>query len=121
MSKECAYSSNKIFCYGGKPDNANYDNNIYSLDFNKINGGLVSDLIRQWTLVTVNKNPDVPINEYRYASQFIALPDGSMYFDGGYNEDHPLKAKTIAYNIENNTWSVLPSFNDVKNGGYRQT
>lgn len=81
--------------------------------------GPVTDMMKKWTQITVNKSPDVA--EYRYDSQFAVLPNGSMIFDGGYNEGDPLVAKTVAFDTEAYTWSVLPSFEDAKNGGYRQT
>ncbi|KAG2213447.1 hypothetical protein INT47_009121 [Mucor saturninus] len=117
----CVCSSNKIFCYGGKPDNANYDNSIYLLDLNNIDRGPVTDLMKKWTEITVGQSSSVPRNEYRYDSQFVALPNGSMIFDGGYNEGDLLKAKTVIFDIESYTWNILPNFEDAKNGGYRQT
>ncbi|KAG2213443.1 hypothetical protein INT47_009117 [Mucor saturninus] len=96
---------------------------MYELDLGNLPQGAVSDLVNNWTLVTPNLGPGVPPNEYRYNSQFVLLPDGSLFFDGGYNEDNPLVARNVTYNPKNNTWTVLPglSYSDTKNGGvYRQ-
>ncbi|KAI7893869.1 uncharacterized protein EV154DRAFT_549554 [Mucor mucedo] len=122
IGSNCAYTLNKIYCYGGKLENKHYDNSIYALDLNSLSPGPVTDLINKWTLVTVNPSPGVPQDEYRYASQFVQLPDGSLFFDGGYNENNPLVAQNITYNPQKNIWSVLPGpgYDDVKNGGYRQ-
>lgn len=113
---------NKIYCYGGKLENEQYMNDIYKLDLYSPSPVLVSDMMKKWTLVTVNPSSSVPQDEYRYASQFVSLPDGSLFFDGGYNENNPLVARNATYDTQNNIWTVLPgdSYNDIKNGGYRQ-
>lgn len=120
--KDCAFTFNKIYCYGGQLENKQYDNGMYALDLSNLSPGPVSDLIKQWTLITVNQSSGVPQDEYRYKSQFVPLPDGTLFFDGGYNEDHPLVAQNVTYNPEKNIWTVLPGpgYDDVKNGGYRQ-
>ncbi|KAG2213444.1 hypothetical protein INT47_009118 [Mucor saturninus] len=95
---------------------------MYELDLNSLPSGPVSNMTKEWSLVTVNQSPSVPQDEYRYASQFVLLPDGSLFFDGGYNENNPLVARNASYNPQNNIWTVLSgdSYNDAKNGGYRQ-
>ncbi|KAG2207697.1 hypothetical protein INT47_011817 [Mucor saturninus] len=96
---------------------------MYELNLNSLSQGPVSDIVNKWTLITPNPSPGVPQDEYRYGSQFVVLPDGSLFFDGGYNEDHPLVARNITYNPQKNIWAVLPGrgYNDTKNGGiYRQ-
>ncbi|KAI7887677.1 uncharacterized protein EV154DRAFT_573588 [Mucor mucedo] len=122
LGSKCAYTFNKIYCYGGKLENKQYDNDLYSLNINSLSSGPVSDMISKWELVIANKSPDIPQDEYRYKSQFVLLPDGSMFFDGGYNEDNPLVAQNVTYNPQKNTWTVLPGpgFIDIDNGGYRQ-
>ncbi|KAI7893857.1 uncharacterized protein EV154DRAFT_600475 [Mucor mucedo] len=123
FGSKCAFTFNKIYCYGGKLDNKQYNNDMYELDLGNLPQGAVSNLVNNWTLVTPDLGPGVPPNEYRYNSQFVLLPDGSLFFDGGYNEDNPLVARNITYNPKNNTWTVLPglSYSDTKNGGiYRQ-
>lgn len=92
------------------------------MDLKDISAGLSADLRYKWDLVNVSSSVSVPRDEYRYASQFVQLPDGSLFFDGGYNENNPLVAQNITYNPQKNIWSVLPGpgYDDVKNGGYRQ-
>ncbi|KAG2207696.1 hypothetical protein INT47_011816 [Mucor saturninus] len=116
------YILSKIYCYGGKLENKQYSNDLYSLNINSLSSGPVNDMISKWELVLANKSLDIPPNEYRYKSQFSLLPDGSMFFGGGYNEDNPLVAQNVTYNPQKNSWTVMPgpSYNDVKNGGYRQ-
>ncbi|KAG2207695.1 hypothetical protein INT47_011815 [Mucor saturninus] len=120
--KECAYTFNKIYCYGGKLETKKYDNDMYSLDLSSLSSGPVGDIKNKWELVIATKSPDIPQDEYRYKSQFVLLPDGSMFFDGGYNEDNPLVAQNVTYNPQKNTWTVLPgpSYYDINYGGYRQ-
>ncbi|KAI7887676.1 uncharacterized protein EV154DRAFT_573583 [Mucor mucedo] len=122
FGSKCAYTFSKIYCYGGKLENKQYSNDLYSLNINSLSSGPVSDMISKWELVTANKSLDIPPNEYRYKSQFVLLPDGSMFFGGGYNEDNPLVAQNVTYNPQKNAWTVMPgpSYNDVENGGYRQ-
>lgn len=92
------------------------------MDLNKLSPGPVNDTIKHWSLVTVNPSPGVPQDEYRFDSQFVPLPDGSLFFDGGYNENNPLVARNATYDPQKNVWTVLPgdSYNDAQNGGYRQ-
>ncbi|KAI7887678.1 uncharacterized protein EV154DRAFT_554489 [Mucor mucedo] len=123
FGSNCAYTFDKIYCYGGKLDNKQFNNDMYELNLNSLSQVPVSDIVNKWTLITPNPSPGVPQDEYRYGSQFVVLPDGSLFFDGGYNEDHPLVARNITYNPQKNVWTVLPgpSYNDSKNGGvYRQ-
>ncbi|KAI7887680.1 uncharacterized protein EV154DRAFT_520401 [Mucor mucedo] len=123
FGSNCAYTFDKIYCYGGKLDNKQFNNDMYELNLNSLSQIPVSDIVNKWTLITPNPSSGVPQDEYRYGSQFVVLPDGSLFFDGGYNEDHPLVARNITYNPQKNVWTVLPgpSYNDSKNGGvYRQ-
>lgn len=78
-------------------------------------------MVDKWIPITVDDSLNVAKEDNRYASQFVALSDGSMFFDGEYNEDKLLVTKTVTYNTQSNTWNILPSYNNVENGGYRQT
>lgn len=96
---------------------------MFVLDLPNMSQGPVSEIVNKWSLVTVKENPNVPQNEYRYASQFIAFPNGSLLFNGGYNEDNPLVARNVTYNPQENTWSVViaDGYRDSRNGYlYRQ-
>ncbi|KAG2213479.1 hypothetical protein INT47_009153 [Mucor saturninus] len=96
---------------------------MYELDVDNLPQGPVADIKKKWNLVTINQSPGVPQDEYRYATQFVPLPDGSLFFDGGYNEDNPLVARNVTYDPKKNIWTVLPGpgYIDDKNGGvYRQ-
>ncbi|KAI7893905.1 uncharacterized protein EV154DRAFT_500389 [Mucor mucedo] len=122
FGSSCAYTFQKIYCYGGKLDDVQYNNDIYALDLKDISAGLSADLRYKWDLVNVSSSIGVPRDEYRYASQFVSLPDGSLFFDGGYNEKNPLVARNATYDPQRNKWISYPGpgYNDVLNGGYRQ-
>ncbi|KAG2213478.1 hypothetical protein INT47_009152 [Mucor saturninus] len=122
FGSSCAYTFQKIYCYGGKPNDIQYSNDIYVLDLQNISAGPVFNLKEKWDLITVNASIGVPSDEYRYASQFVLLPDGSLFFDGGYNEKNPLVARNATYDPQRNKWISYPGpgYNDVLNGGYRQ-
>jgi hypothetical protein len=78
-------------------------------------------MLNKWVNIPVQSTSNVA-TEYRYDSGFVPLPDGaSMFFEGGSNDNiYKIANKTVTYNAGDDTWHVLPEFNDPKNGGYRQ-
>lgn len=118
---DCAYLSNRIFCYGGSVGDVHYDSSIHSLDINNQPAGTsVNDLLNQWD--NISENNSQIVTEFRYDSEFVPLPDGvSMFLEGGSNDNsYPIANKTVTYNTQTNTWHALPEYNEPLNRGLRQ-
>ncbi|KAG2230227.1 hypothetical protein INT48_002097, partial [Thamnidium elegans] len=94
---------------------------MFYLDIHNQPTSSVNEMLNKWIDVPVDSSSETA-TEYRYDSGFIALPNGiEMLFQGGTNDKtHAMVDKTVAYNAETGVWNTLPSYNDVKNGGYRQ-
>ncbi|KAI8090131.1 uncharacterized protein B0P05DRAFT_529504 [Gilbertella persicaria] len=117
---DCALLLNKIYCYGGYVKGSGDDDSLVVLDISKNNGQPYQNLISQWSSVTTV--PTSIVFERRAFPQAVPLPDGkSLLIQGGYNyRNSTIKDQTIVYNAETNTWSILPDYDDARNGGSRQ-
>lgn len=112
----CGLLSKKIYCIGGKIDiNGGLDNSVNVLDIAAYSGSTADELNDKWQTISSNiselniKLPSLP--------QSMALPDGkSMILSGGmgfYNGSSP---STLAYNSENNSWSIYPEYTEFGYG-----
>ncbi|GAA5808438.1 hypothetical protein MFLAVUS_001829 [Mucor flavus] len=118
--QDCAFLSNKIYCYGGYILGNSGVDVLNSLDIYKNDGGPSQNLNSQWEDVTPAAS-NIVIGR-RGFPQAAAAPDGERFLiQGGYNYDAgPIVQQTIAYNSRTNSWEAFNNYKDVNNGGDRQ-
>ncbi|KAK4516915.1 uncharacterized protein ATC70_000242 [Mucor velutinosus] len=115
----CAYLSNKIYCYGGYVKGSTDNDTLAVLDINNNNGASFQNLISKWESVTPQSSNNFG---FRAFAQAVPFPDGKrLMLQGGYNYGNtPLLDHSIVYNAETNSWDKLPNYYDASNGGDRQ-
>ncbi|KAF1796000.1 hypothetical protein V8B55DRAFT_1468748 [Mucor lusitanicus] len=115
----CAYLSNKIYCYGGYVKGSTDNDTLTVLDINSNNGSSFQNLINKWEPVAFQSANSFG---FRAFAQAVPFPDGKrLLLQGGYNyESTPLLDHSIVYNAETNSWDKLPNYYDANNGGDRQ-
>ncbi|CAO0796622.1 unnamed protein product [Mucor circinelloides] len=115
----CAYLSNKIYCYGGYVKGSTDNDTLTVLDVNSNNGAPSQNLVNKWESVASQSSNNFG---FRAFPQAVPFPDGKrLLIQGGYNyESTPLLDQSIVYNAETNAWEKLPNYYDASNGGDRQ-
>ncbi|KAG2230226.1 hypothetical protein INT48_002096, partial [Thamnidium elegans] len=110
--QDCAFLSNKIYCYGGYILGNSGVDVLNSLDIYKNNGNPAQSLNSQWEEVT--PAPSNIIIGRRGFPQAAAAPDGERFLiQGGYNYDvGPIVQQTIAYNAKKNIWESFANYKD---------
>lgn len=93
-------------------ENAISDSNLMYLDIVYSSGNSTKELADKWTNITpMTNNASV---QPRDNPQSTVLPDGkTLLLSGGWNSDDSLLvSQTLAYNSDNNSWSVYTGYTE---------
>ncbi|ORY93749.1 hypothetical protein BCR43DRAFT_495261 [Syncephalastrum racemosum] len=107
---QCALLDNKIYCYGGGQPVVNKADPQSMEDFQYLDVSQnfsVSQSSAAWTSLSTNGSVDPEPN---FLFNMIAIPDSnSLFMNGGlgYNNGTGLLHQAKAYNIDQNSWSIV--------------